>query len=376
MQSKIEKHPNKNEKQKTEVPSLLPSSSSTKSTVIILISRPSPTLSSEELRHPYTPHLYLHGCKALPFPVMSTAGRLVFCKRFSSLSRCWSAYNAPKRTTLTDLRKLYAENTPISVATAWDALTGRITEKSAIDITLVGDSFAMVSSGFEDTNELELEEMIFHARAVTRGNSTSFLVADMPFGTFELSDSQAVETAIRLVKEARVQAVKIEGGKDITPTIRRIVGAGVPVMGHVGLTPQKHNTFGGYKVQGGSFERAKEILDDCRALEEAGVFSIVLECVPNKLAELATASVNVPTIGIGAGPSVSGQVLVLADMLGMNDKAPAKFVKQYMNFFDQATAAVAQYKTDVQERAFPDPNEHGYKMKSSVLQEIKAYMEK
>lgn len=239
---------------------------------------------------------------------------------------------------------------------------------------MVGDSFAMVSSGYKDTNELDLQEMIYHARAVARGNHTSFLVADMPFGSFEVSEAQAVETAIALVRKANVQAVKIEGGKEIASTVKRIVGAGVPVMGHVGLTPQKHHTLGGYKVQGGTLARSKEILDDCLALEEAGVFSVVIECVPNKLAELATGALSVPTIGIGAGPSVSGQVLVLADLLGMNDSTPAKFVKQYMNFFHHATEAVRQYKNEVQSRTFPDPDEHGYKMKSDVLEATRAYL--
>lgn len=305
---------------------------------------------------------------------MTTTSGLRLLRNFSTLVLRRSAYVTPLRTTLTDIKTLYAQKTPISVATAWDALTGSITSKSGIDITLVGDSFAMVSSGYEDTNQLDLQEMIYHARAVARGNRTSFLVADLPFGTFEVSDAQAVETAIALVRKAKVQAVKIEGGKDIAPTVKRIVAAGVPVMGHVGLTPQKHNTLGGYKVQGSTFARSKEILEDCRALEEAGVFSIVVECVPNKLAELATDAISVPTIGIGAGPGVSGQVLVLADMLGMNDKSPAKFVKQYMNFFDQATTAVSQYKSEVQSGTFPDANEHGYKMKLEVIGEVRAYL--
>lgn len=303
----------------------------------------------------------------------SYASNLRLLKCFSTLTLRRSAHVSSLRKTLTDLRTLYAQKTPISVATAWDALTGSITAKSEIDITLVGDSFSMVSSGYDDTNELDLQEMIYHARSVALGNRTSFLVADMPFGTFEISEEQAVETAISLVRKAKVQAVKIEGGRDIAPTVKRIVAAGVPVMGHVGLTPQKHNTLGGYKVQGSTLARSKEILDDCRALEEAGVFSIVMECVPNKLAELATKSLSVPTIGIGAGPGVSGQVLVLADLLGMIDKNPPKFVRQYMNFFKEATAAVSKYKAEVQSRSFPDANEHGYKMKSDVLQEARAY---
>lgn len=294
---------------------------------------------------------------------------------FSQSSSRFSAYVSAPRKTLADISNLYESKCPISVITAWDSILGKIAENGNFDITLVGDSLAMVALGYEDTNEIDLQEMLYHARAVVRGNQTSLIVADVPFGTFEQSPSQALDTAIRLVKEGRVQAVKIEGGESVAPTIEKIVLAGIPVMGHVGLTPQKHNAFGGYKLQGNDVETAKQLLKDCKALEAAGVFSIVLECIPNKLAELATNSINIPTIGIGAGPQVSGQVLVMADLLGMNDKKPAKFVKKYMDFFGDATKAVTKYSEEVKSGEFPNANEHGYKMKSDVLKEVRQYIE-
>lgn len=293
---------------------------------------------------------------------------------FASVPARCSAYNHAPRKTLADIASLYDQESPISVVTAWDSILGRIADASDIDITLVGDSLAMVALGYEDTNEITLQEMLFHARAVSRVNHSSLIVADLPFGSFELSTSQALQTAIRFVKEARVQAVKIEGGESMVPTIKKLVEAGVPVMGHVGLTPQKHNAFGGYKLQGNNIDSATQILRDCKALELAGVFSIVLECVPNKLAELATNSLGVPTIGIGAGPLTSGQVLVMADLLGMDDKKPAKFVKKYMDFFGDATAAVTKFGDEVKSRAFPDANQHGYKMKSEVLQQVRQHV--
>lgn len=296
-------------------------------------------------------------------------------RKFSTASVLRSSYSAASRKTLADIRNLYLEKKPIAVVTAWDYITGQITDKCEIDIALVGDSLAMVALGYDDTNEIELEELIYHAKAVSRGNKKSFLVADMPFGSFEASDSQAIQTAVRFVKNGRVQAVKIEGGIEAADKIAKIVKLGIPVMGHVGLTPQKHNSFGGYKLQGNSVERACEILDDCVALQKAGVFAIVLECIPNKLAETITGALNIPTIGIGAGPATSGQVLVMADMLGMGEGRPAKFVKKYMGFFEEATKSVDRYKMEVQKRSFPDADVHGYKMKSEVLQAVRKYAE-
>lgn len=288
-----------------------------------------------------------------------------------------SSYSAVPRKSLIDLQKQYLDKEPLAVVTAWDYISGRVAESARTDITLVGDSLAMVALGYENTNEIEFEEFLYHVRAVSRGNTLAFIVADMPFGTFERSHEQAVSTAIQLVKKGKVQGVKIEGGRELTDLIKRVVSVGIPVMGHVGLTPQKHNTLGGYRLQGNSFDRAKEILEDCWALQEAGAFGLVLECIPNKLAEIITENLTIPTIGIGAGPHCSGQVLVMADLLLMPDPAVsrrAKFVKTYMNFFEDATSAVKRYKTEVKNGGFPDANEHGYKMKSSVLQELKDWV--
>lgn len=299
-------------------------------------------------------------------------------RRFSVLPACRSSYVAAPRKTLTDLRTLYEANTPISVVTAWDFLTGQIVEKSQADIALVGDSLAMVALGYADTNEIELDEMLYHIRAVNRGNASSFIVADMPFGTYESSTTKAVETAIKMVKQGKAQAVKLEGGQEVAETVNAIVTAGVPVMGHIGLTPQKHHTLGGYKLQGNSVQGAQKLIDDALALQEAGAFSMILECVPSKLAEVVTQTINVPTVGIGAGPSCSGQVLVLADMLQMNDPEKyklAKFVKLYMSFFEDATEAVSKYRDDVTNGLFPNADEHGYKMKKDILKAAREYAE-
>lgn len=258
------------------------------------------------------------------------------------------------------------------MVTSYDYLTAKMTEDCEFDINLVGDSLAMTALGYEDTNEITFDEFLYHVKAVSRGNKKSFLVADLPYGSFERSPEQAVDTAISLVKYGRVQAVKVEGGVSMTPTISRLVDIGIPVMGHVGLTPQHHNAFGGFKLQGNSVASAVKIYQDCLALQKAGVFSIVLECIPNKLAEYITDRLSVPTIGIGAGPACSGQVLVFADLLAMNSLPDvAKFVKQYLNFYHQGTEALQQYQKEVKSREFPNPDRHGYKIKSDVLAEFR-----
>lgn len=295
---------------------------------------------------------------------------------FSIANPIFSAQHITSRKTLRTFQHLYEQRTPITVVTAWDAITASIADKAQIDTVLVGDSLAMVALGYDDTNAIELEDMIHHVLAVSRVNQSSLIVADLPFGTFEESDSQAIRSAIALVKRGKAQAVKIEGGFEIASTIKKIVQAGVPVMGHVGLSPQKHNTVGGFRLQGNTLQSATKILDDCKALEMAGVFSIVVECVPNKLAQLITETVSVPTIGIGAGNAVSGQVLVAADILGMEDRVPAKFVKQYMDFYGQATQALENYKNEVKSGEYPNPNSHGYKMNSQVLEQVREYLGK
>lgn len=299
-------------------------------------------------------------------------------RSFSSLSIVRSAYSSDvKRKTVGDIRALYEKKEPITVVTAYDYITGGFAEAADMDINLIGDSLAMTALGYEDTNEISLEEFKFHAMAVARGNKKSLLVADLTFGSFETSPEEALKTSIRLIKESRVQAVKLEGGSHMVPTVKKLTMSGIPVMGHVGLTPQYHNAFGGYKLQGSSIERALEIYHDCLALQKAGAFSIVLECIPNKLAEQITARLSIPTIGIGAGPHCSGQVLVLSDLLGMSKRGTGepKFVKRYGDIYSSAVASLLSYRDDVKKAKFPNADAHGYKMKKEVFADFKRLMD-
>lgn len=287
-----------------------------------------------------------------------------------------SQLSAPMRTkryNIRDIQELYHQRKPISVITAYDYISAKYAEKADIDVVLVGDSFSMVALGYEDTNEITLDEFLYHAKAVSRGNSTSFLVSDVPFGYFEESTEQAVRTAVRFIREGRVQALKLEGGRAVAPTVEKLTSIGVPVIAHVGLMPQHHNALGGFKVQGTSVAEAMSILDDCKALEKAGAIAVLIECVPAKLAEKITQNLSIPTIGIGAGPHCSGQVLVMSDMLGMSDPSEAttpKFVKQYSDIFSNAVSALERYKEDVQRGLFPDVDLHSYKIKKDVLSKV------
>lgn len=296
---------------------------------------------------------------------------------FSLTSLRWSAHRHDSRTTLATFHQKFLDQKPISMVTAHDFMTARMAEKADMDVVLVGDSLSMTTLGYDDTNELTLDEFMFHVQLVVRGNKNSLIVADLPFGTFERSLEQAIDTCIRIIKEGKVQGIKIEGGgPGVLPTVRKLVDIGIPIMGHVGLTPQKHNTLGGFKLQGSNVMNAVQIYKECLALQEAGVFSIVLECIPNKLAEYILSRLEVPTIGIGAGPHCSGQVLVIADMLGMCDGHIPKFVKKYGNFFDQGVEALQQYRTDLDTKQFPLADEHGYKIKKDVLAQFKEEADK
>ncbi|CCE78829.1 Piso0_000860 [Millerozyma farinosa CBS 7064] len=302
------------------------------------------------------------------FKQLKSCGRSL---RYLSMSRSQlSAQVSAKRYSIADIQELHRQRKPISMITAYDYISGKYAEKADIEVVLVGDSLAMVSLGYESTNEITLDEFLYHVRAVFRGNRTSLLVSDVPFGYFEESTEQAVRTAARFIREGKVQALKLEGGRAVAPTVEKLTSIGVPVMGHVGLMPQHHNALGGFKVQGTSVADAVSILDDCRALEKAGAFAVVLECVPAKLAEKITQNLTIPTIGIGAGPHCSGQVLVMSDILGMGDPSETtmpKFVKQYGDFFSHAVRSLAQYKKDVQRGSFPDVDIHSYKIKKDVL---------
>ncbi|MBU0477808.1 3-methyl-2-oxobutanoate hydroxymethyltransferase [bacterium] len=229
-----------------------------------------------------------------------------------------------------------------------------------IDLILVGDSLSSIILGYKDTIPVTMDEMIHHTKAVSRANPDSLLVADMPFMSYQADQKQAVENAGRFIKEAGAEAVKLEGGKQIKDAVYRIVQAGIPVLGHIGLTPQSIHQIGGYRVQGRAPEKAKRLIEDALLLEKTGVFAIVLECVPYTLARDITKKLHIPTIGIGAGPYCDGQILVTHDMLGLKTGHVPKFVKQYANLAEQIAKAIEGYKKDVTAGKFPD-KEHSYK---------------
>lgn len=245
------------------------------------------------------------------------------------------------------------EGRPITVLTAWDYITGQVADQAGADVVLVGDSLAMVALGYDTTLPLTLEEMLHHGRAVRRGVKRSLVVLDLPFMSYQISSDEAMRSAGRALKEAGAEAVKLEGGhEDALITIRRLVRAGIPVMGHVGLTPQSVNQFGGFRKQGKSPQEAERILAEAIALQAAGVFSLILEHIPADLATTISQKLTIPTIGIGAGPGCDGQVLVTADVLGLSDWQPP-FAKVYANLREQAVQAASQFCDDVRQRQYP-----------------------
>ena len=245
----------------------------------------------------------------------------------------------------------------ITMLTAYDYPTARLVDQAGVDIVLVGDSLAMVVLGYESTLPVTLDEMLHHTRAVRRGVHRALLVADMPFGTFHNGADDAVRNATRFVKESGAAAVKIEGGERRMELVSRLVEAEIPVMGHIGLTPQSLNALGGFRVQGKTAETAEALVRDAHALAAAGAFSIVVEAVPREIAARITESVPVPTIGIGAGPECDGQVLVLSDLLGLTDGHTPKFARQYAHVGETIRAAAARYVDDVQKGSFPSDAE-------------------
>jgi 3-methyl-2-oxobutanoate hydroxymethyltransferase len=272
--------------------------------------------------------------------------------------------SAPKRRlTIPDLRKMKVAGEKIAMVTAYDAAMARLVDEGGADAILVGDSLGMVFQGHDSTLPVTLEHMIYHSAAVRRGLSRSrghaHLTADMPFGSYQASADEAVKSAMRLVAEGGAEAVKLEGGADYGDVIRRIVRAGVPVMGHIGLTPQSVHKMGGYLVQGKDSEKARRLLRDARALEEAGCFAVVLECIPAELARVITGQLGIPTVGIGAGPHCDGQVLVVNDLLGVDGAFRPKFVKRYAELSGAVTAAVGGYAAEVKQGAFPG-EEHSF----------------
>jgi 3-methyl-2-oxobutanoate hydroxymethyltransferase len=259
-----------------------------------------------------------------------------------------------KRKNIQDFIAMKKAGEKITVLTAYDASMARMLHASDVDILLVGDSLGMVVLGFDSTVPVTMDMMIHHASAVRRGASEAFVVGDMPFGSYQSGPRDAIINAGRFLKEAGCDAVKLEGGLEVCETVRAMVAAGISVMGHIGLTPQTAMQLGGYKVQGRDTASARRLLREAKGLAEAGVFSMVLECVPSQLAEMISGAVSVPTIGIGAGPHCDGQVLVVNDLLGMFEKFIPSFVKTYTNLAPIMKESIAQYNREVREGNFPD----------------------
>ena len=274
----------------------------------------------------------------------------------------------PKKLTIPDIRNR-KNDVPIAELTAYDYPWARVADSAGIDVVLVGDSLGMVVLGYPDTVSVTMEEMIHHTKAVVRGVERALVITDMPFGSYNSSIPAAINNATRILKEGRADAVKVEGGVSMAATVAAIVNAGIPVQGHIGLTPQTATSLGGFKVQGKSAQAAKQLLDDAKALEDAGCFSIVLEAIPAPLAERITQTISIPTIGIGAGPNCDGQVLVIHDLVGLYDRFTPKFVKQYAKINEPILAALRQYKAEVEDRSFPT-EAHSFTMKSEELDKL------
>ncbi len=274
------------------------------------------------------------------------------------------------KVTIPDVLNAKKENRKLVMMTAYDYPFGLLADEAGVDIVLVGDSLGMVVMGLDGTVEVTMEHMIHHIKAVVRGCKGAFIVGDMPFMSYNISRPEAIHNAGRLMKEGGCDAIKLEGGIDFAPTIEAIVKAGIPVQGHIGLTPQTASALGGFKMQGRDAFAAKQIIDDAKALEKAGVFSMILEAVPAPLGKLVAEAVKVPVIGIGAGPDVDGQVLVTHDMVGLFDKFVPKFVKQYTQIRPIILEALQAYKKDVTEVEFPAA-EHSFKMSNEALEQLK-----
>jgi 3-methyl-2-oxobutanoate hydroxymethyltransferase len=271
--------------------------------------------------------------------------------------------------TLNDFLRMKKDGEKIVMLTAYDYPSARLAEEAGVDVVLVGDSLGMVVLGYDSTVPVTMADMTHHTRAVRRGARETFVVTDMPFLSYQISPAQALENAGRLVQEGGCEAVKVEGGEEIAAQVRALTRAGIPVCAHVGLTPQSATALSGYKVQGRTAEAANKLLRDALALEEAGAFMIVLECIPVQVAQLVTGRLSIPTIGIGAGAACDGQVLVWHDTLGMFDRFTPKFVKKFETLGLKAREAVGAYAREVREGTFPGP-EHTFTMNEAELKRI------
>lgn len=268
-----------------------------------------------------------------------------------------SVHTEIKKVTTDTLRKMKQKGEKISMLTAYDFTTAKMVDAGGVDTILVGDSAANVMAGYSTTLPITLDQMIYHAQSVVRGVKRAFVIVDLPFGTYQSNPEKALESAIRIMKETDAHAIKLEGGAEVADSIKKIVDAGIPVMGHLGLTPQSINQFGGYGLRAKEEAEAEKLLSDAKLLEEMGCFGLVLEKIPATLAKKVTEQLSIPTIGIGAGADCDGQVLVYHDMVGMNEGFAPKFLRKYLNLYTEITNAVAEYVADVKSQSFPNEKE-------------------
>ena len=268
-----------------------------------------------------------------------------------------SVHSEIKKVTANNLMAMKTRGEKISMLTVYDYTMAKIMDQSGIDVVLVGDSAANVMSGYSSTLPITLDQMIYHAQCVVRGMHRAHIVVDMPFGSYQVNEDDAVRSAIRIIKESGADSLKMEGGEEIIGAVRRIVNAGIPVMGHLGLMPQSINKYGTYALRAKDDAEATKLIADAKLLEDAGCYAVVLEKIPATLAQQVTQSLRIPTIGIGAGNATDGQVLVVQDMLGMNKGFAPKFLRKYANLFEDMTNAFSNYISDVKSGSFPNENE-------------------
>ncbi|MFC1846172.1 3-methyl-2-oxobutanoate hydroxymethyltransferase [Chloroflexota bacterium] len=273
------------------------------------------------------------------------------------------------RTSIDNIKKKKSAKEKIVMLTAYDYSTARLVDEAEVPLILVGDSLGMVVLGYESTIPVTIDEMLHHTKAVVRGTKSALVVGDMPFMTYQISTAEAMRNAARFIQEGGAHAVKLEGGEVVAETVRRIVDCGIPVMGHIGLTPQSIHQLGGHKVQGKSKEAAERLLNDARALAQAGAFAVVLELVPSQLSKLITQKVSIPTIGIGAGPDCDGQVQVISDLLGLFADFVPRHAKQYVKMSDSIRAAIADYVTEVEAGKFPS-SENSSSIDEEILTDL------
>lgn len=274
-----------------------------------------------------------------------------------------------EKNTVLDIRVRKNSGRPITTLTAYDYPFALLMDKAGIDMVLVGDSLGMVVLGYEDTVPVTMEEMLHHVKAVTRGVKRALVIGDMPFGSYNVSIKTAIENANRFIKEGMADCVKLEGGRRMASVVEAVVKAGIPVQGHIGLTPQTVSELGGYKVQGKNAAASQALIDDAKALEDAGCFSLILEAITSSVAEKITNAVSIPTIGIGSGIHCDGQVLVTHDLLGLFDRFTPKFVKQYAKVNDIISSAFVRFKDDVEKKIFPE-EKHSFTIKTDELEKI------